>query len=165
MSEWKGWRGELREKSQPPLPHSPRGLGHNGRCLGCSGSREASKLLVVSLVPIPRAAARLLRAGGTWCSRSSFPTALRFSLHPSLSRMQPVYSLWGFPAPPSMFPLRSVFFPRPTRIPEHGSLVCQVQTCSLSSFLSPTKTQERYLSKASVYSPQTTTKAPKELEE
>lgn len=64
-----------------------------------------------------------------------------------------------------MFPLRSVLFPRPTRIPEHGSLACQVQTCSLSSFLSPTKTQERYLSKASVYSPQTTGKVPKELEE
>lgn len=80
--------------------------------------------------------------------------SLEVSLHPGSSRMQPVYSLWGFPAPPSMFPLRSVLFPRPTRIPEHGSLVCQVQTCSLSLLLSPAKTQERYLSNASVCSSQ-----------
>lgn len=73
MSEWEGWRGELREKSQPPLLRPPSSLGYNGRCLGCSGSRDTSKLLVVSLVPIPGAAARLLRAGGTWCSCSSFP--------------------------------------------------------------------------------------------
>lgn len=91
--------------------------------------------------------------------------SLEVSLHPSASRMQPVYSLWGFPAPPSMFPLRSVLFPRPTRIPEHGSLACQVQTCSLSLLISPTKTQERYLSKASVYSSQTRETAPTELEE
>lgn len=91
--------------------------------------------------------------------------SLEVSLHPSLSRMQPVYSLWGFPAPPSMFPLRSVLFPRPTRIPEHGLLACQVQTCFLSLLPSPTQTQERYLSKASVYSSQTREKAPKELEE
>lgn len=91
--------------------------------------------------------------------------SLEVSLHPGSSRMQPVYSLWGFPAPPSMFPLRSVLFPRPTRIPEHGSLACQVQTCSLSLLLSPAKTQERYLSNASVRSSQKREEAPKELGE
>lgn len=42
------------------------------------------------------------------------------------------------------FPLKSVLFPRPTQIPEHGPLVRQVQCFSLS-LSSPYKTEEKVI--------------------
>lgn len=76
------------------------------------------------------------RARGTWCSCSSFLTALRFLSIPARTECSQFIVYGGFLHTHLCFPLRSVLFPRPTRIPEHGSLACQVQTFTLChSFL------------------------------
>lgn len=53
------------------------------------------------------------------------------SLHTSSSSMQEIYSLQGCPHPRVCFPLKSLLFPRPTRIPEQGSLARQAHILSL----------------------------------
>lgn len=109
---------------------------------------------VVTLTP--RAVTGSRRAG-VWCGDppSLIFNSFEVSLHPSPSRTQPVYSLWGFRVRPSVFSTEVCAFSW-THPDSRARLTCVPSLGSFSlSLLSPTKTQERYLPKAFMYSSET----------
>lgn len=126
MIELKGWSWESGGE-QATLRNPPPSLGCSAGCLGSSDSMAACRLLVVSLTVVPGLAEGAPESRRyVMFPRLSFLTVLRFLSIPTRAECSQFIVYGGFLHTHPCFPLRSVLFPRPTQIPEHGWLACQV---------------------------------------